>query len=96
MTFFFSLSRSVRIGDPDHTVNLTFWEKDIDLIDTMKEDDVVSIKNFTLDFYNVAPDQPPNMTYTSLFGTRSELVILANEDVPNYIAGMKNVYLKEL
>ena len=65
----------------------------MEIVDTLEEDDVIQIKNLTVDFYYAKENQPPNISYTTLYGTKSELTILKEEEVPEDIKG-KIVYFK--
>ena len=56
--------RKVVVGDCKHTSEITFWKEDIATAGTLQTGDVISIKNFSLNFFNIH-GSPPNMNYRS-------------------------------
>ena len=56
--------RKVVIGDCKHIAEITFWRQDIATADTLQTGDIISIKNFALNFFNIE-GSPPNLNYRS-------------------------------
>ena len=74
--------RTVRVGDGEYTVMLTFFDKSLHVVNKLKEGDVVSLLNTQINAYNVNPDvYPASLKYRD-YKPMSELTVLVGKKIP--------------
>ena len=83
--------QKIKLGDDKFTVDLTLWNKDIKVGESLLPGMVISLKNFTMDgFSRKSEDEPLNLSYR---GDRTPLTTLCKMkewEVPNHLRRLEH------